>query len=88
MWCSNYTNALNDGETSFVHNVEVFHKEQLNMNDYKPATCQYCLADGNHTVLGKDEAKRCPVCGSHYDGPRRDAEFRVLVEAGLVAEDE
>lgn len=30
----------------------------------------------------------CPACGADYTGPRRDAEYRVLVEAGLVAEDE
>lgn len=58
------------------------------MNENKPATCQYCLADGRYTPLGPDPDKRCPVCGSAYTGPRRDAEFAVLVEAGLVAEDE
>lgn len=58
------------------------------VSDYKPATCQYCLADGNYTTLGSDKERRCPICGADYTGPRRDAEYSVLVEAGLVAEDE
>lgn len=56
--------------------------------EYKPAICQYCLADSNHTTLSPNKNRRCPVCGSDYTGPRRDKEFRVLVEAGLVAEDD
>lgn len=56
--------------------------------DYKPATCQHCLADSNYTALGHNKDRRCPVCGSDYNGPRRDKEYRVLVEAGLVAEDD
>ena len=47
-------------------------------------TCQYCLADPRFTPLGSDKDKRCPVCGAAYCGPRRDEEFRVLVESGLV----
>jgi len=58
------------------------------MEDYKPAICQYCLADSNYTRLCEDKNHRCPVCGSDYSGPRRDKEFRILVENGLVADDE
>jgi ribosomal protein S27AE len=58
------------------------------MSDYKPATCQYCLADSNKTALGPDKERRCPVCGADYMGEHRDKEFRVLVEAGLVANDD
>jgi len=60
-----------------------------NMNEeYKPATCQYCLADGNYTTLGHFKDRRCPVCGADYTGPRRDKEYSTLVEAGLVAKDD
>jgi hypothetical protein len=58
------------------------------MSEYKPATCQYCLADSRHTPLGPDPSKRCPVCGAAYTGPRRDEEYQVLLEAGLVADEE
>lgn len=64
------------------------HKFNLEDPNYKPATCQYCLADSNFTALAESKKRRCPVCGSDYTGPRRDKEFRVLVEAGLVADDE
>jgi hypothetical protein len=52
-----------------------------------PATCQYCLADCRYTTIAfdKPENERCPVCGCAYTGPRRTAEYRVLLEAGLVA---
>lgn len=50
-------------------------------------TCQYCLADPRHTPLGADKSKRCPVCGAAYSGPRRSAEYRALVDAGLVTRD-
>jgi hypothetical protein len=57
-------------------------------NEYKPATCQFCLADGNHTNLGPNKEHRCPVCGADYSGSRRDKEYEVLLEAGLVATDD
>jgi hypothetical protein len=53
--------------------------------DYLSATCQYCLADCNHTPIGPDPDKRCPVCGSPYTGPSREREYLVLLAAGLVA---
>ena len=60
------------------------------MSDRKP-TCQYCLADPRHTPLPPPMLTgvgRCPVCGSAYTGPRRSEEYRVLVEAGLVTNDD
>lgn len=51
-------------------------------------TCQYCLADPRFTGLGPDKSRRCPVCGAPYSGPRRSAEYRALVEAGLVTADD
>jgi hypothetical protein len=47
--------------------------------------CQYCLADARYTPVGEPSRPRCPVCGAAYSGPRRAAEYRQLVEAGLVA---
>lgn len=47
--------------------------------------CQYCLADPRYTPISPSKHHRCPVCGASYGGPRRDREFRALVEAGLVA---
>lgn len=73
--------------TPMPDNSPQSNKEKEAMN-YLPATCQYCLADTNYTTLGPDKERRCPVCGSDYSGPRRDTEFGVLVEAGLVADDE
>lgn len=54
-------------------------------SERKP-TCQYCLADPRYTPPASSEAVagRCPVCGARYSGPRRDAEYAVLVAAGLV----
>jgi hypothetical protein len=57
------------------------------MTDPAP-TCQYCLADPRFTPLGPDKDNRCPVCGAAYGGPRRQEQFRALVEAGLVASDD
>lgn len=57
------------------------------MPDERKPTCQHCLADPRYTPLGPDKDKRCPVCGSAYSGPRRDAEYVALVEAGLVVQD-
>lgn len=65
-----------------------YSKGETMSKEYKPATCQYCLADANHTALGPDESHRCPVCGADYTGPRRDEEYRILLEAGLVAKDD
>lgn len=48
-------------------------------------TCQYCLADPRHTPLAHLGDPRCPVCGSAYGGPRRDAEYQALLDAGFVA---
>jgi hypothetical protein len=47
--------------------------------------CQFCLADPRYTPISPSKEHRCPVCGASYRGPRRDREFRALVEAGLVA---
>lgn len=47
--------------------------------------CQYCLADPRYTTLGPDPERRCPVCGADYCGPRRGTEYRMLLEAGLIA---
>jgi hypothetical protein len=52
---------------------------------FRVPTCQHCLADPRHTPLGDARKPRCPVCGSAYSGPRRDAEYQVLLDAGLVA---
>lgn len=46
--------------------------------------CQYCLADPRYTTIAPPPATRCPVCGSSYSGPRRDAQYRALVDAGLI----
>jgi len=51
-------------------------------------TCQFCLADPRYTRIAPESHSRCPVCGSDYSGPQRVAEYRALVEAGLVAFDE
>lgn len=51
----------------------------------KVPTCQHCLADPRYTPLGCDPAKRCPVCGAAYTGPRRDEEYAALRDAGLIA---
>lgn len=59
----------------------------MSETDKKP-TCQYCLADARYTPLATDKNGRCPVCGSAYTGPRRDKEYRVLLEAGLVVDDD
>jgi len=48
-------------------------------------TCQYCLADPRCTPIALRPHPRCPVCGAPYSGPRREREYRVLLEAGLVA---
>lgn len=48
--------------------------------------CQYCLANPRYTRVGSNPDQRCPVCGADYDGPRRDKEFRALLEAGLVVQ--
>lgn len=53
------------------------------MIEPKP-TCQYCLADTRYTPLAFNRNQRCPVCGAAYTGPRRDEEFQVLLEAGMV----
>jgi tRNA(Ile2) C34 agmatinyltransferase TiaS len=49
--------------------------------------CQFCLADTRHTEIAGHlpQDQRCPVCGAAYTGPRRDAHFRALLHAGLVA---
>ena len=54
----------------------------------RKATCQYCLADTEHSNMTMNKERRCPVCGSDYTGERRDKEYAALLEAGLVKEDE
>ena len=54
----------------------------------KGPVCQFCLADSRFTPIAADKSKRCPVCGAHYTGPRRSAQYRALVEAELVARDD
>lgn len=51
------------------------------------AVCQHCLADTCHTPIAfhLPMDKRCPVCGAAYTGPRRSAEYQLLLEAGFVA---
>lgn len=62
------------------------NQPQPDPQQYPAPTCQYCLADPRYTPLATAGAgRRCPVCGSAYTGPRRDREYNVLVEAGLVA---
>lgn len=51
-------------------------------------TCQYCLADTRYTPLAFNRNQRCPVCGAAYTGPRRDVEYGVLRDAGLVTRDD
>jgi hypothetical protein len=48
--------------------------------------CQYCLANPRKTTVTDDPERRCPVCGADYTGPRRSAEFRALIDAGLVVQ--
>lgn len=64
--------------------------ESLSGGNQPGPVCQYCLADARYTPVATDHSlnKRCPVCGSAYNGPRRDALYRVLVESGLVARDD
>ncbi len=50
---------------------------------FRVPTCQHCLADPRYTPVHKGRP-RCPVCGSAYGGPPRDAEYQALMDAGLV----
>lgn len=66
------------------------YEEGKHIGAHQPAAepgpvCQYCLADPRYTPISPSKDHRCPVCGASYRGPRRDREFRALVEAGLVA---
>lgn len=50
--------------------------------------CQYCLADSRYTSISIDTKRRCPVCGSDYTGPRRSKEFAILLQSGLLNNDD
>jgi hypothetical protein len=54
--------------------------------DCKPATCQYCLADCNHTAIGKSFPKlkaneyQCSACGEIYEYGWSDDEAQAEYE--------
>lgn len=56
-------------------NDRSYSKEELVI----PTLCQYCLADPRYTPIAELGITRCPVCGAAYSGPRRDTEYRAIV---------